>query len=413
MKLSSAGHVRARLRQVARLGATILIGAWSTGCGPGGPGTPSGPQLIDANIDTDTTLTDLRPGTVPDYEVSGCLAVSANLVVDPGVVIEFQRDGCLIVGNATGQGSLSAVGSAAAPIVFRGKTQSAGFWKGIAFGSASTANELNRVTVADAGSGSMGVGYEDPASVRISFSGRLKIANATFTDGAAAGIQVTTLAGESPQIPAFSGNTFEGNAGAAMVLPAAMLGVPDGASTFAGNTAAPYVSIVGGPVGDDLTIHALDVPYQVTGDVGISGNVVVEAGAQLAMARDSAIHIGNPVGDGSFHAVGTAAAPIVITGVVETAGSWRGINFATASTANELGFAEIAYGGGPTVLSDGSEPTNIGVDSGSRLVMNSSTVRDSAGWGVFLHPANPGDTKGALQEAGNTYSGNATGDVSP
>ena len=45
--------------------------------------------------------------------------------------------------------------------------------------------------------------------------------------------------------------------------------------------------------------------------------------------------------------------------------------------------------------------------------MNSSTVRDSAGWGVFLHPANPGDTKGALQEAGNTYSGNATGDVSP
>jgi len=149
-------------------------------------------QGNERTIDRDLTIHD--PG-VP-YRVGiqdpGALRIGSStgpaplVTIDPGVVITFPRttfvsggiqvDGAT-VGSATtvAQGAIRAVGTAAAPIVFRSAeaTPAAGDWKGLSFTGVDARTRLERVEIRHAGAnaGALGVCTTNPGTVTSQWDG--------------------------------------------------------------------------------------------------------------------------------------------------------------------------------------------------------------------------------------------------
>ncbi|MBX2802501.1 MAG: hypothetical protein KTR31_32775 [Myxococcales bacterium] len=91
------------------------------------------------------------------YEIVVRFHVEADLVLDPGVILEFAQDAQLIVsdggGSAASPGSLTAQGTSSDPVVLRGVTPDAdGFWVGVRFESNTPDNLLIHTQVEDTGS---------------------------------------------------------------------------------------------------------------------------------------------------------------------------------------------------------------------------------------------------------------------
>ncbi|MBF6608819.1 MAG: hypothetical protein ITG00_08790, partial [Flavobacterium sp.] len=87
---------------------------------------------LDCNyFNEDRILTD-NPNAAVDYIIDCVMRVSADIIIEPGVVIEFgQNAGIEIDDFNVPYASLSAEGTAAKPIVFRGAVSGAGYWRGL------------------------------------------------------------------------------------------------------------------------------------------------------------------------------------------------------------------------------------------------------------------------------------------
>ncbi|MFB6166467.1 MAG: hypothetical protein ABEJ31_15010 [Haloarculaceae archaeon] len=73
--------------------------------------------------------------------------------------------------------------------------------------------------------------------------------------------------------------------------------------------------------------------------------------------------------------------PIIFTGAQQTRGYWQGILFNNSDQLpNELSHCIIEYAGNPT-FSFENEPGNLVAKNGSRLAVNHTTIRESAGYG--------------------------------
>jgi hypothetical protein len=109
------------------------------------------PLFMSTNITTKTTLADrIADPELPDYIVTKNIDINAELTINPGVVIAFERDIRLNI-NDNG-GLLIAKGTADKKIRFIGVQKTKGFWVGIAHYSGSNANVLEFVEVLHAGS---------------------------------------------------------------------------------------------------------------------------------------------------------------------------------------------------------------------------------------------------------------------
>ena len=98
-------------------------------------------QVRSDTLDRDQTWAPL--GAV--YRIHEDVSVAAGLTLDPGVTLVFEQERKLTVEDG---GRLSAVGSAAAPIVFTGEEAVRGYWAGLVFDSSGAAeNRLENVTI--------------------------------------------------------------------------------------------------------------------------------------------------------------------------------------------------------------------------------------------------------------------------
>lgn len=116
------------------------------------PNTPeeSEPIVIEGRLEKELVLTNHRNGV--DYIFKNVeIKAAGHITVKEGVEVEVYRDlisyagmdiaeGCTFTMDGQSlwnfeYGSLVATGTQAKPIVFKGKTRSAGFWKGIKGGS--------------------------------------------------------------------------------------------------------------------------------------------------------------------------------------------------------------------------------------------------------------------------------------
>jgi hypothetical protein len=260
-------------------------------------------------------------------------------------------------------------------------------------------NSLSYVTVEHAGNTTADV---DSAAVKLaadSHGVQVKIANTILRQSQAWGLY---LAG-SAIVPSFVGNTLTMNKlGPAKVVSTAIHQLLP-SSSYTGNDVdqlfvdAQWVSAA-------VTWQAINVPYLINGSLRPQAVWTLAPGVTLLMAPKSWISV---AGDAAgMHAVGTAAAPIVITGSVKAPGSWENIIFdTTLNAANAFDYCTIEYGGGGTakgfkgMISLGSDNHGVG------LSVTNSKIQHSSVWGIYM------GGYASVTLTNNTYLDNALGDT--
>jgi hypothetical protein len=322
-------------------------------------------------------------------------SVEAPLTIEPGTTLKFASAAQLYVAQS---GSLTAVGTAATPIVFTGEQATPGYWRGIQWVYSNSINNELQHAVVEYGGAVDGAGNLTLDGLS-SQQARLKLADVTLRNSANYGF---VFDGDTI-VDAFTRVTSTGNKRPGLA-PATLVKVFGADSSFTGN--AENLLWVSADTLDTQTWRAINVPYWLYADTSytVNGTLTVAPGVQLVFSSNSQLYVSQ---SGALIAKGTSTAPIRFQGLQPTPGYWRGINFVYSnSTSNQIDFASITDAGG-----GGASTGAISMDglssSNARLTLTNSNVSNSASWGVYK------DADSILVEAANTFSGNALGNVRP
>ncbi|MFU8804367.1 MAG: hypothetical protein ACNA8W_11200, partial [Bradymonadaceae bacterium] len=196
-----------------------------------------------------------------------------------------------------------------------------------------------------------------------------------------------------------------------------------GASTFSGNT--NDIVVISGVIDDseirmavvwpniDGADYLVRAPIVVTGEEA-TGHLTITEGATVAFDQNAGLVAYR---GGILTARGTADLPIIFTGKENTAGYWKGLQFNTTnSTNNVLEHATIEYAGGPGWSSSysGASPASILLNSWTgpvRVSINDVIIRGSGSVGLHLYE-NAGDIN--IEGCSNvTFEDNAGLDIEP
>ena len=134
-----------------------------------------------------------------------------------------------------------------------------------------------------------------------------------------------------------------------------------------------------------------------------AGTLTIEPGVVVAFEEGRALVVRD---SGNLVAVGTADKPIILTGTSASRGYWAGLALGGTATA-ALEHVTVEYGGSRDLTSSNyTAPANLAVEGDNTLTMRNSTLRESAGYGLFAY------FKAALPDfSGNTLSANALAPV--
>lgn len=346
-------------------------------------------------LGTSATWDDLG---VPYHLQSDLASLVSELTLRPGVRLIMPPEAAL---SFSGDGAaLIAEGTAEKPIVFTGETQARGAWEGIVFsGSNNTRNLLRYVTVEYAGNTSSDVNSACVLATSDSHGVQVKLDHVTLRQCQGWGLRL----GGNAVVPVFTANVLTQNAlGPAMVDSNAVHQLVAG-STFTGND-VDEIRVDAQWVTSTVTWHDVGVPYVLNDSVRPQAVWTLEPGVTLEMMPMTSIRVGGG-DDVGFHAAGTAAKPVTITGTVKTPGSWDGVMFdGTLNGANSFEYAVVEYGGGGTRFGWLGMINSTSDSHGVNVSVTNSTIRNSAGWGIWLNSAQTGSV------TDNTYAGNASGD---
>jgi len=396
---------------------SISIILCTTGCSDDeGTETPVAESIIiSSDISESLTMENIvSTEGAPDYIVEGFLEVNADLIINPGVCIEFTANSGLFINN---DGTIQASGTSIAPIKFTGVQKVPGFWRGIQVRANDVRNELNHTIVEYAGSdflATYGTNIEIRGGVAIEgvtgSYGSLKVNNSTIKDCDGYGLIVE----QDAQLRAFGNNHFENNELAAIRIDAENVGAIDASSGYTNNGLdGVEINASGSPlhkITQDATWRALesgavyrvDQSFDVEAELTILPATVIEFEAnQTAVFKQD---LDTPLG--IIIAKGTMSEPITFTGVGKSAGYWQGLIIQSSSALNEMDYCIVEYGGSDPIA---GELANIGIDKDGafgapELTVTNSIIRHSAGCGIVYEA-------GSLNYDGTTFSDNASFDV--
>lgn len=346
------------------------------------------PSEIIEDITQPTTIT---AGTTT---ICGNIDVTAKLTISPGATIIMCAGATLEIKDP---GAIHAVGTASDPIVFKGETEAAGFWEGIAIRSNNPENKMDFVTVKDAGS-YWGFEY---SNVFVPDNGRLEITNSTISNSDANGLFINTGA----SITAFSNNAFTNNSTGLIIDPANVEMLDLNSDYTTGNDNA-FIHVLQGDITSDATWNKLSAPLLLHG-VDISAGLDLLPGVDIIVEANDLITIEST---GYMNAVGTASDNINIQGRYNTVAYWAGIQFTSNNPNNELTYVNVSDGGSYW----GYEYSNIHVLGGS-LIIDNCSISDANSWGLYVNSSSTITSGGSTQtdpaivEANSTFSNNGTG----
>ena len=202
-------------------------------------------------------------------------------------------------------------------------------------------------------------------------------------------------------LPGFSANTFRNNVDAGVRVTDQLVGSLDAGSDYATGNGAAYVDATAFGVSTNQTWSITSIPIRTNGQTTISGRLTLVPGTTILVAAGG----GWTIMSGTLTAIGTSTSRIRFLGQQSTPGYWQGLVFQTASSANELTFTEVAYGGGAP---GPARAATIDVFSGATLKLTNSNVHDGAGWGLFVELSGA-VTPTPVASAGNVFTNNALG----
>ncbi len=284
-----------------------------------------------------------------DYIIDCKATVSVDLVIEPGVTIEFTNQGALVV-----TGSLSAVGTSDKRIVFSGRDKVAGSWGFVAFNSNSVNNKLENCTIEYAG-GFQFSSNGDRGNVLLISDARASINNCIIRNGEEYGVKIPSIGNNLSQ---FNDNTITA-CNVPVYIPANHVHKINGGNYTGNQINSILISSSGGNAGvveESVTWQNLNVPYRAGKEIVIScGNLTIAPGTTIQFENGTGIvlqNIGNQDCPGLI-CVGTADNKIRLTGVTQTAGAWKQIDFRhTQNPSSEISHTIIEYAGNPD--SDGA-----------------------------------------------------------
>lgn len=344
---------------------------------PGGPGNNTQPEIIDKPVSETRTLTDrVADPAVPDYLVTRDVAVTAQLVVQPGVMVAFEDNARLDINE---QGSLVAKGTDEKRIVFTGKRKVRGSWKGIVIYSPNANNLLENVDI------QYGGGYVTLNGLKAGLTlfgvGKSKVTINKTKISESGGYGIHAAAGAV--LNGFSTNNISNNTEAAIFMTADNLARIDNQTVFSGNgkdVVELGPTIIEGNMETVWDTLQNNVPYRFNGDLTIKSPLRLKPGVIIEMGNDATIDIDAAA---YIKAEGTALRPIVIRGAQPVAGHWRGLRSFSTSAANELNYVHISDGGSKALTS--TWKANVAVTGqGSRMQIKNCTIARSAGYGIFV-----------------------------
>ena len=384
---TTTNHLLATLSLTALLGSLIACGGLSQDNNDDNTTTPtdtSKAQLLACeDFGEDLTLTDEIDDGV-DYIVDCQVGSRGELVVEPGVVIQFKPGASLI---ATGAGSIVAKGTAAKPIVFTGEVQEKGSWGGISILSQSPKNEFDHVTVEYGGGEEFG--YDNiAAGLVVDRVANLELRNSTIRESKSYGFY------HNGNFIEFEKNTITGSELAPAVIPAWSLHELDVESDLTGNGQDHVLILDGSRPKTAVTWEALSVPYLFRASTILSsdGIVTIAPGATLMFANNTGLSL---LGQ-SIVAKGTEAAPITFKGETEEKGAWLGIHNTGSNAPNVFDHVVISHAGGSGGFGYENKEAALVIENLGKLELTNSTITHSAGYG--LH----GYDLGELMFANNT-----------
>lgn len=292
--------------------------------------------LSCGELDIPRTLTN-DPDRPVDYLIGCNMAVKSELVIEPGVVIEFAAGTGLDIIDG---GSISAIGTASEPILFTGVEKVKGSWGGIMIHSSSPLNKLQFVTVEYGGQEGK---WPNSVSGNVNtwVNARLVMNNSKLNKSFTYGLNVYHLGAANVTL---NENTYKENN-----IPLRVNGnsvwIPSPTDDYTGNVDSRVeVVLYTSSISVDMTWRKVNVPYKIAGtqNLTISANLTIEPGTQIEMGQNTGINVNE---SGSLKIVGSPSDRIIIRGALGVKGSWHKIFYKGTNVNNEIGYADILHGG--------------------------------------------------------------------
>lgn len=335
------------------------------------------PLTIDKEITAKTRLFDrIIDPAKPDYIVTQDIPVKAELSVDRGVVMAFERDKSLSIEQ---NGSISALGTDDQRIRFTGTELKRSFWGGIRLYSPSTANAFAFVDVEYGGSKIAFTNTKAGLALFGNNKAQISVTDSRFQQNEGFGMYVQNGA----VLRSFARNAFFNHTEAPILIDAYNATVLDALTKFMGDNGRNVIEINSSDIkgSQDVSWSAFNdkTPYRLLGDMTVEAGWTLKPGVTVEVARDAAIRINK---GGYLSAKGTQTNPITITGSSAAAAHWKGMIFYSISNLNELDQVEIS-GAGSSVMVSGQRGAVTAYGKGAKLTISKSKVTKSGGYGIM------------------------------
>jgi hypothetical protein len=278
-------------------------------------------------------------------------------------------------------------------VIIRGKEELAGYWRGIHMETNSINNDLDYLELYDAGSNYV---YCCNTLASLFFKdGRCAISNLTI--GRAAGYGI--YADDDFEFTGFTNVTIDAEK-EPMSIAAERVDEIEANSNLSGGPGFNYILIQNTNITTPVTFRKQSVPYRVSSVLDITEAMTVEAGVQFAFDENAGLGVYD---NGSLPINGTASQKVILTGVQQVKGYWRGIHTETNTLANDITHAEITYAGSNYVYCCNSIAA-LFVKAGT-MTITDSYIADNDGCGIFT------GASATLTESGNTFANNTDGNI--
>jgi hypothetical protein len=350
----------------------------------------SGTLRLENEISNNTRLTKFATAGEPDYLAVGKIEVTAGLIVDVGVIIEFSEDASLEVSDG---GKITAWNAS-----FIAADSN---WKGIHLGTAG--NIFSGCAIENAGNESFTGVAEENASLTLSGSATLAFSGNTVSSSPGYGIVVKDDAAfyydSDNQVNAFRNNSFVHNASGPMLIPVSVLSDMTG-QDFENETEGSYIEIYGSSypsnIGVNPWISDQGMPYRIHGLVDFYMDLAITAGVEMYFKQDAGLKV-----RGGLTVSGSSGDPVIMDGTSGSAASWIGVYVYDGDVI--LNYLNLLNAGN-SEISGFAEKASLIVED--RLSMKNSIISGSGGIGLYL----PGIAHIQYSDnfQGNTLSGNAT-----
>ncbi len=300
-----------------------------------------------------------------------------SLTLSPGTELRFEADQSLLFTAGSG---LSAVGTAAAPIVFTGTQAVPGHWGGLGFVDTDNAmNRLDHVVIEYGGGRHIGGGHTEPANLVVTHGttveSRVTVSNTTLRGSATYGL----YARFGSKLEGFENNSLTANDVGPAYVDASVVGHLLSSNSYVGN-GTDEVTVRNGNIIEPATWLDLGVPYFLTTEFGavtpVNAPLTIAPGVEILADAGAGLSM---VDGGSLTAEGTQMNRITMRG--KQGVSWRGLQFAGAN--GSFDYIDIMDGGSHQwagVL----EPGTITIIAPATVNLTGEVTLAGAGFGIVF-----------------------------